>query len=332
MSDDPVIEPFRREHLEDAAGLFTESIRQERLQSPLLPERFEDPATILPRLKNLSERSPGVAAICQKQLRGFMMGWPLPSWRGRRSVCVPEWAHAEIGGDRVKILNAMYENLARQWIGDGCFTHLVGVLAHDRDIIDALFWLGFGLGAVDAMRDLGEVRGPFADVEIRRAGVEDTDVILSLCHGQERYMAASPTFMALVELTGEEDCRNLLTDPGVATWLASYEGEAVSRLRIGPSHEGAAYVISDEKTASITAAFTREHVRGLGIAASLLKHSLAWASSAGYERCAVDFEPENVLGRSFWLRHFEPVCYALVRHVDVRIAWANETRKDEHFR
>lgn len=331
MTNKPIIKPFGEEHLEDVARLFAERVRIERKLSPLLPVRFEDYDTILPKLKDLSERSSGVAAICDGRLAGFMIGWLLPFWRGRRSVCVPEWAHAETGETRVKVFNDMYSCLASRWVADGCFTHLVGVLAHDRQIIDALFWLGFGMAAVDAMRDLGDVEGPFADVEIHRAGVDDIDIVLSLSHDQERYMTTSPTFMALTDLFCKETCQKMLQNPSVASWLASYNRDAVSRLQIGPSHQGAAYVISDEKTASITAAFTKEHVREQGIGASLLKHSLAWAKSAGYLRCAVDFEPENVLGRSFWLKHFQPVCYALIRQIDPRIAWAHEDRKNEHF-
>jgi GNAT superfamily N-acetyltransferase len=319
MSNEPVIVQFCSEHLEDAAELFAETVSRERVQSPLLPPRFEDPGTILPRLEHLSEKSAGVAAVVEGKLAGFMLGWLLPSWRGRRSVCVPEWGHAEVGEDKVKVFNDMYERLAREWVKDGCFTHLIGVLAHEKKIIEALAWLGFGMAAVDAMRDMGSVHGPFADVRIRRAGIEDADAVLSLCNGQERYMTASPTFMASDGLTSREECGKPLADPGMATWLASYQGEVVSYLRIGPASDGAAYVISDAKTASITAAFTQEHVRNLGIAASLLKHSLQWAASEGYQRCAVDFEPENVLGRSFWLRHFQPVCYALIRQIDPRI-------------
>jgi len=316
------IKPFGEEHLEDAARLFAERIKTERELSPLLPVRFEDYNTILPRLKNLSQKSPGVAAICKKKLVGFLLGLLLPSWRGRRSVYVPEWAHAETGETREKVFNEMYSCLASRWIADGCFTHLVGVLAHDMETIDVLFWLGFGLAAVDAMRDLGDVAGPFADVEIRRAGIEDIDIVMSLSHGQTRFMSTSPAFMAQTVESGKDYHQNLIQNPSVASWLAFYNGEAVSRLQIGPSHEDAAYIISDEKTASITAAFTKEQVREQGIGASLLKHSLDWAKSAGYERCAVDFEPENVLGRSFWLKHFQPVCFALIRQIDPRIAWA----------
>jgi hypothetical protein len=34
----------------------------------------------------------------------------------------------------------------------------------------------------------------------------------------------------------------------------------------------------------------------------------------------VDFEPQNIPAAHFWLKHFQPVCYSLIRHVDERIA------------
>ena len=35
----------------------------------------------------------------------------------------------------------------------------------------------------------------------------------------------------------------------------------------------------------------------------------------------------NVLAARFWLSHFWPVCYSLVRRVDEKIAWAHERRE-----
>ena len=75
----------------------------------------------------------------------------------------------------------------------------------------------------------------------------------------------------------------------------------------------------DEGTTSIMRAFTREGARGKGIATALLDRSLEWARAEGYERCAVDFEPMNYLAARFWMRHFQPVIYALVRQIDERI-------------
>jgi GNAT superfamily N-acetyltransferase len=325
------IKPFNEEHSEDAAGLFVERFGMERERTPLLPPRFEDFHAVLPLLTNLVAKSPGVVAVGNGGLVGFLIGQLLPSWRGRRSVWVPEWANAVAGRERKEVFRRMYADLAYEWVANGCFTHLISALAHDEEIKGELFWLGFGMVAVDAMRDLGDVEGPFADVEIRRAGIRDLEVAESLSHEQERYMAASPTLMALVEKSRGEFHKETLSNPAQATWLASYKGEVVSRMRIGPCTQDAAYIITDERTASITAAFTKEDFRAKGISAALLRQALDWARSEGYERCAVDFEPENVLARSFWLRHFQPVSFALVRQVDRRIAWAHDGRKDEHF-
>lgn len=307
------IESFAEKHLQDVALIYTTRVKKERGLGPLLPRCYDDPESILPRLRNLVKKSAGVVAFFGNELVGYLSGMPLDPWRGRRSVWVPEWAHSE---SNAKVFEMMYENLAREWIRDGSFTHLVSVLVHHRQIIDSLSWLGFGMVAVDAMREIGEVEGPFADVCIRRAGIEDANIVTALGHAHDRYMAASPTFMALEEPCTKEDCIKSLVDPAQATWLASCNGEVVSHMRIGLS---GAYIMTDDKTANISAAFTKENFRAKGISAALLRRSLEWAASQGCERCTVDFEPENVLGRSFWLKHFEPVSLSFVRNVDPRI-------------
>ncbi len=93
-------------------------------------------------------------------------------------------------------------------------------------------------------------------------------------------------------------------------------------MQIGPANPEACTIIQDEKTASITMAFTKEGARGNGSATALLNRSLEWVRSRGYERCAVDFETMNVLAARFWPRWFEPVCYSLTRYVDERAAHA----------
>jgi len=64
--------------------------------------------------------------------------------------------------------------------------------------------------------------------------------------------------------------------------------------------------------------YTRD-VRGQGIGAALLNRVVQWANEQGYVRCAVDFEPTNVLAARFWMRHFRPVSYALVRYIQLGI-------------
>ena len=320
--------PLRDEHLEAAAAVFTTGYQVQREHEPSLPSRYENATTMLPLLRDLTRQAPGVAAIRGGRLAGFLMGQVLSMFRGRRSVYTPEWAHAADVENRREIYRDMYARLSPRWVANGCFSHVITILAHDRPAIDAFFWLGSGLIAVDAMRDLGPVQGPMAQVEIRRAGLEDIELVMTLGEKLQRHMAAAPTFLAFTSKRERESHEQLLTDSTNALWLAYQGGEAVGYMRLGPSNPSAAYVIRDEKTASITGAFTKEHARNRGIGTALLKHSLDWARSVGYERCAVDFEPENIPSARFWLKHFQPVCYSLIRNVDERVAWAHEGRND----
>jgi GNAT superfamily N-acetyltransferase len=312
------IVPLRDKHLEDATALVTTGYRALRERAPSLPSRYEDASSILPLLRDLAGQAPGVVAMRDGCLAGFLLGMVLPEFRGKRSVYSPEWANAVDGEGGGEIYREMYAHLSALWVADGCFTHVITLLAHDREAIDAWHWMGFGLTSVDAIRDLTPVQGTTADVVIRRAGLEDIEQAMTLDQALHRHLAAAPVF--LVEEHGGEFYEPWLANSANALWLAYRGGEVVACMGLEPSNPTACYIIRDEKTASITSAFTRESERNEGIATALLNHSLDWARSVGHDRCAVDFEPQNISGARFWLRYFQPVCYSQIRHVDERVA------------
>lgn len=325
------ITALRTEHLEEAAALVVSGYAMEREQVPPLPARYEDSASILPYLRDLAGRAPGVVATYEGVLQGFLLGEVLSSFRGQRTVYVPEWAHAMEPETCREAYQIMYTYMSRRWLANGCFAHVITLLTHGQEAIDTWNWLGFGLIAVDAMRDLGPVQAHPAGVDIRRAISEDLDLIISLSDGLDRYLAGPPIFRAFAEKEDRQSHEKWLSVRANALWLAYQDNEPVGYMRLEPSNPSAAFIIRDEKTISISGAFTKEHFRRRGVGTALLRHSLDWARSEGYERCAVDFEPQNISGVCFWLKHFQPVCFSLVRHVDQRIAWAHEGRAKKDF-
>jgi GNAT superfamily N-acetyltransferase len=132
-------------------------------------------------------------------------------------------------------------------------------------------------------------------------------------------LAGAPIFLAKPEET-KSYCRrvyrNWLSDTLKALWIAFKDGRAVSYMTVDPANPDAAFVIQDKGIASIHSAFTEEKYRGQGIGKALLNKSIEWASSMRYKNCAVDFEPENIDGSHFWMKHFKPICYTLVRNVN----------------
>lgn len=308
--------PLAEEHLEDAAALASSRYKELLVEIPLLPPRYAEVDTLLPLLRKIVGEGPGVAAICRGRLVGFLTGWLLPSFRGRQAVLSPEWGNAVDRENSRRIYEEMYTHISASWVADGYLTHLIGKLANGYDGINVWHWLGFGMIAVDALRGLNPVQDPAARVVIRRGGPEDITEAMVLIDSLKRHSASAPTFLIQTEPRDQQYYEEWLANPDNALWLAYNGTKPVAFMQHGPASLDSCTIIRDEKTASITGAYTRESVRNRGIASALLNRSLEWARGEGYERCAVDFEPMNPLATRFWLRNFKPVCYALVRHVD----------------
>jgi GNAT superfamily N-acetyltransferase len=312
------IVPLRELHLADAAALVAARYKALRQRLPLLPTAFEDVDTILPLLRSVTEGASGVVAMRDSALVGFLSAFVIPEFQGKRSVYSPEWANAAPLGHSRRVYEEMYARLSARWVSDGCLTHLVTMLPNDDQGITSWQWLGFGMVAVDGVRNSDPVKTSEIEVEIRRAKVEDADTAMALERALQRHMAAAPTFW-IREL---RDYGEWLADPANVLWLAFEDGEPVGCLGLAHGNPDGCWILQDDQTVKIVSAFTKEPARGKGIATALLNRSLNWAHANGYTRCAVDFETMNVLAGRFWLKHFEPVCYALMRRVDERVATA----------
>jgi len=76
---------------------------------------------------------------------------------GKRTAYSPEWANGAGLDESRRVYEEMYRHLSARWVADGCFLHAVTLLGHDRQGIEGWHWLGFGLVAVDGVRELTPV-------------------------------------------------------------------------------------------------------------------------------------------------------------------------------
>jgi len=311
--------PLTESHLEDAADLVCTRYRALRERLPLMPARFENPDAILPPLSDLAGQAPGVVAIRGSRLSGFLVAYQFPDFRGKPSVYAPEWANGAEMEDSRQIYEALYTEMSARWISTGYSAHLLSIMSNDQDGLEGWRWLGFGLLAADGVRDLGPVQDQGPGVEVRRASPGDTQEVTSLIMALKQHMAASPTFLHQGDSVEVDESTKYLADPAHAIWLAYQGGEAIACMGQGPANPKACTLIDDPGTTSIISAYTRTSARSSGVATALLNQVLDWGRAEGYERCAVDWEPMNVLATRFWTRHFQPVSYALIRHVDERL-------------
>lgn len=309
------IGPLLPEHLPAAAALFCERYQALRGRVASLPEQYESPTACLSRLADLAASSPGVAALSQGRLVGYLTGYLLPEFIGKRSAYSPEWANAaELDASR-RIYAEMYAALSVRWLHAGCIQHVISLLANDAAGEQAFHWLGFGLAGVDGMRGLAMIDAAAPGLVINQASEVDLPDVRKLIQALEQHVAAAPVFW----LHDLDDPAEWLLNPRNIFWLARIDGSVVGGMGIGPANQDAAWIIRDEATASIVRAYTWQSARRQGIASALLARCLHWAQEQGYSRCSVDYETANSLASRFWGRWFSPVCYSLNRVIDDRL-------------
>ncbi len=177
---------------------------------------------------------------------------------------------------------------------------------------------------VDAVRDIESIETDDVDIQIVEADVDDAETISRFRIDMDRQTASSPIFLPYEEKPDEDYFEKYLQEDSTKCWFAVDGDEPTSYILLGKSSDGA-YVTHDENSININGAFTKDGYRRRGIGTKLLSNAV-WAEEKGCQRVTVDFEPENILGRNFWLKYFHPVCYSMVRNVDEIIAWANARR------
>jgi GNAT superfamily N-acetyltransferase len=309
------ITQLKEKHLANAAELVCASYRALRKSLPILPTSYEREPVILEKLQDLYTGAEGVVALQDGQVVGFMMGIILNEFMGRRTAYSLEWANAARLEDRRMVYEEMYTRISRTWLVQGCYRHLVSLMASDPPGIETWYWLGFGLVNVDGVREIAPVANSPTSLEVRRAGVEETADLVELGLRLERHEYEAPTFW----LHPSDDYTEWIKNSQNAAWLAYADKECVGFMAFEPGLECECELLRDKTTINISAAFTRPSARSRGIATALLNQGLSWAQSRGYTRCAVDFESMNTLATRFWTRWFKPVNYSLTRCLDERV-------------
>jgi GNAT superfamily N-acetyltransferase len=313
------LSPINKTHLDEIVQLITGRYGEMLLTCLLLPDRFTKPDVVRPMLETIITSAPGVAAYKNRKLAGFMTGWLINEFRGQPAVFCPEWANATSLEDSRSVYEAMYEYSSRIWLDEGYRVHYISQYPDRPNILNAWFWLGFGLCAADGVRDLQPLnKSP--SIKIKRAQIDDLSEVIVMVNALSQHIAESPTYLYSDEQFIEKELVTLLSDPAEAFWLAYLDSKVVGYLKHGPASDNASQIIVDPGTTSIRGCYTVPEARNKGVAASLLDHALAYSKSSGYSRCCVDWEPMNVIATRFWTRYFQIVSLSMVRHIDPRFS------------
>lgn len=311
------IVPWHQSLIPAAAKLFCEEVDLLRQQIPALPNLLVDCPTVTAWLAEMAARTPGLIALHNGELVGYLGWWLVDNFRGtaRRGAYCPEWAHGAASGRKQRIYQALYRAATSAWQDAGCQVHAITLLAHDQTAEKVWFWQGFGLAVVDAVRATAPLGVTYpAGMTIRSATVADLTQLEVLDAEHIAHYAQPPVSMAPRTGRAVAAWRQFLAQPPNSVWLALDGGQPVGFLSFaaGDAFDGAD-LLGTAGVIGINGAYVRPAYRGQGVAAALLDAALRAYAAQGVTSCTVNFESFNPEAVTFWGRYFTPVCLSLLR-------------------
>lgn len=308
-------------HVVEAAHLFIEGYKKLREAIPLLPKQHESMGEVVNLITEFIKENEAVVAVQEGRVIGYMLGYEFEGFfNSLKSFYVPVWGHSTIEIGKKEIYGELFTNRSKAGVSREHLTYCITIFSNDSVARDIFSWLGFGMRVVDAIREITAVEVIQENhYQIRRANLSDVQEVSQIAIEHQNYMTQAPIFMPLFEEEDEAYYQEFISHPDKNVWIALKDDEIIGYMQIEKSTEGTTHIVADPNSIAITGAFTRPEYRSYGVAKVLLNTIMLWAKENNKTFCSVDFETFNVHGTRFWLKHFEPVCYSMVRVIDDRI-------------
>ncbi len=229
--------PFSDEQLEPAAQLLAERHRRHRSSEPLLPARYEDPASARVELEALwhADDTPGAVALHDGRVVGYVIGVRKSDDLWGPNVWVDPAGHAV---EHAEDARDLYAAAAARWVDAGRKAHYVVVPAADADLVDAWFGVGFGQQHAFAIRELSHEAWPAG---VREAEPRDVGELVRLAPLLAEHQMRSPVFSQRAPDEDEDELRREieadLASPTAGSLVAEREGRVVGNFVVLPLEE-----------------------------------------------------------------------------------------------
>jgi len=322
--------PFTEKMIPDAGKLLANRHKRNRKSLPLLPPRFEEPSVATKAVEALwgKKHKYGYAAFSDGKMIAYLIGETMTLPWGRSGyVYLPGYALAE--GENPSIMQDLYALLGDDWVKKGNFNHYLYISVADRNILDALFDLGFGKERVDALMAFDTLEIPVVEepkgTTIRKAGKGDNELLGSLSDVIFRALAQAPYWHPTIPEDWDElyEGWSELPDEGDwDIWLALENDEALGTVCFTAQEEADTDMLASPQTAYLSVAATKPHARGRGISTALTWRGLEQSRSDGYKVCYTNWISPNLPASRFWPRFgFQDVAYRVAKKISPMITW-----------
>ncbi len=317
--------PFHNEFLEEAYELFVKKYQRMVKKNKLLPKKYLKKEEIISRLEYISKNYKGVVAISNHQVVGYLTGFLVDDFKSsHKGIYTPEWGHASLDDD-ISVFNEMYQVMFEQWIQKGACLHAITILEDEEGLKKNLFYYGHGLLVIDTLRNVGPISNINENIMVRLASFEDVSNLIDIMREHQQYLLHSPTFLYDDENI-EDMVKEFMKDDSIKTFIALYEDKIVGMMNVLLKGGDSATIARDDDILKISSTHVLGEYQNQSIAKTMLHEVNRFAIDNGYNKLSVDFESANLKARGFWLKHFDIICYSLIRYIDDRIQKKDKLR------
>jgi len=315
---------LQKNNIEEIAKIISDNYKKAKLTLPLLSENFENAEMHVKMLERYIDSDEFIIAVDGEKVAGFISGFSINNFKGTAKgvLSIPALHGIAEGYDKDYLYPELYRRACQMWVNSECYTHGVMVYVNDKDTIDTWMLNGFGMLVIDAVRPLEIITLPKIEdnIVIRKAEEADLHQLAALFQGLDSHLASPPIYLYNHRSENYVDkYSEWLKIEGNLLWVAELDKKIIGFIKTNTT-EINMDELQDGATMGVSGAYVLPEYRGNHIMARLLNVATEWAIESGIKRCATDFETTNIEGRRFWLKHFTPYCYSMIRRVDERIS------------
>jgi len=258
-----------------------------------------------------------VAAEADDRLIGYL-AFDEFNFNGEDSVFCPSIGHAVIDAYSNEAYPLLYQAASKDWVGRNIFNHMWTINYNDTELKNALYDLGFGSYLIDAFSRTDVKLDADSGYEIRRAALNDTDILFTLAEESRQYYASSPLFLKRDQYS-KNDISSIIENSNV--FIAFYSGIPTGFINLSVSQGNNCIDLSLKNCGLIDeiGAYIKPGHRSKGLGKDLLKNVFEYCSSNGIELIHVDFETANLFANKFWRKYFSPLLLSVRRTINKNI-------------
>ncbi|HEY9061129.1 MAG TPA: GNAT family N-acetyltransferase [Pseudobacteroides sp.] len=268
-------------------------------------------------LKRKVESRTGIVAKLDNSLIGYLTYDEFP-FNGEKSVFCPSIAHAAVEEYKEEAYLSLYKSISKEWVDTYIYNHMWTINYNDTKLRDILYDLGFGSYLIDAFTITDNKIYSNSPYEIRRAELQDVEILYSLVEESRQYYHSAPLFLKR-DQSSKNEILEIIQKGNV--FIAWEDNKAIGFINVSVSKRDNIIDLSVSNSGLIDeiGAYIQPEYRGKALGKELLKNVFDYCNKNDIKSVHVDFETGNLFANKFWRKYFNPMLISVRRTINKNI-------------